>query len=270
MMCFMQNAITDNYFTPHNSATKIYYTFKPGLNHTAPIMLWAHGWGQSSTALAQLSNSLLWRGSQICVDFPGFGKSDPPDSTWGVPEYSAAIIELLQHLALPKPIVWVGHSFGCRVGMLIATKTPTLIEKLCLLGCPGVPYQRSLKQRVRLKFIRWIVRCINWLPIPVTIKNRWKNYYGSADYRAAGQLRQTFVKVVNQDLSQYAKEIKQPVLLLCGANDTETPVQQAEAIHKLMPNAKLTILAGQDHYSMLGVGHQQAVNILYDFLMEYK
>ena len=48
---------------------------------------------------------------------------------------------------------------------------------------------------------------------------------GSSDYRALPEtLRGTFVKVVNQDLKGYLKDIKASTLLIFGDQDTDTPL----------------------------------------------
>lgn len=74
---------------------------------------------------------------------------------------------------------------------------------------------------------------------------------GSRDYRNAGKLRGTFVKVVNEDLRQYLPHIKSPVLLVWGELDRETPVSDGRLMKDLIPHAQLNVIQGAGHHCFL-------------------
>ena len=64
-------------------------------------------------------------------------------------------------------------------------------------------------------------------------------------------MRQTMVKVVNEDLCHIFKKVTPPTLLIWGENDTATPVSDAIIMEKEMPNAGKVILKGCGHYSFI-------------------
>ena len=75
---------------------------------------------------------------------------------------------------------------------------------------------------------------------------------GSADYNAASPvMRQTLVKVVNEDLTHVFPKINVPTLLVWGKNDTATPVSDAQLMEKNIPDAGLVVLERSGHYSFL-------------------
>ena len=74
---------------------------------------------------------------------------------------------------------------------------------------------------------------------------------GSRDYRSAGKLRETFVKVVNEDLRQYLPCIQSPVLLGWGELDRETPVSDGRLMKDLIPEARLEVIQGAGHHCFL-------------------
>ena len=71
------------------------------------------------------------------------------------------------------------------------------------------------------------------------------NRVGSVDYNACDDaMKNTFVKVVNQDLSRFAKMIRCPVLIVNGREDTETPLKSAKRLQKIIPHASLAEIQG--------------------------
>ena len=55
---------------------------------------------------------------------------------------------------------------------------------------------------------------------------KYRRLFGSADYNnASGVLRDTMVRVVNEDLESYLPDIRYPVLLIWGDQDDATPMR---------------------------------------------
>ena len=76
--------------------------------------------------------------------------------------------------------------------------------------------------------------------------------YGSSDYQAAtGVMRETFVKVINEDLLPYAERVQPSTLLFWGDQDQDTPLWQGQLLEKTMPDAGLVVWEGAGHYSYL-------------------
>ena len=79
-------------------------------------------------------------------------------------------------------------------------------------------------------------------------------------------MREILAKVVREDLTDVARQISCPVLLIYGGKDTETPPEIGERLAELIPNADLNVLDTQDHYSLLGDGRHQVAKRVRDFL----
>jgi pimeloyl-ACP methyl ester carboxylesterase len=99
-------------------------------------------------------------------------------------------------------------------------------------------------------------------------KERLRQRWGSADYRRAGALRPTFVRVVNEDLTEPASQIVAPVRLIYGERDTETPLSIATKFESLIPNSRLTIVPGVGHLDVLTAGRFQVQVIIKEFVEE--
>lgn len=218
-------------------------------------ILLLHGWGQNIAMMKSLGDNFCDNYRITILDFPGFGESDEPSIAWDINEYSLMLEKFVAELNIKKPIV-IGHSFGGRVAIRYSANNS--IEKLVLFGSPCIRNEKELSLSVKL------LKKLKTLPGLDQIGEYMKKYIGSRDYKAASPImRQTLVNVVNEDLSNYAKKIEEPTLLIWGENDTEAPVDDAKELEKLMVDAGLIILPGT-HYAYLE-NLPQVVNILKRF-----
>jgi pimeloyl-ACP methyl ester carboxylesterase len=76
--------------------------------------------------------------------------------------------------------------------------------------------------------------------------------HGSEDYRQSdGVMRQTMVKVINDNLRDLLKEIKAPTLLVWGENDDATPLSDGRIMEKEISDCGLVVIKGAGHYSYI-------------------
>jgi pimeloyl-ACP methyl ester carboxylesterase len=231
----------------------------------APELIWAHGWGHSHAALLPLAQVMRQRADSRLVDLPGFGASPLPPGPWGTEDYADAMAEWLA--ALPAtPRVWVGHSFGCRVGVQLAARHPEAIAALFLIAAAGLPPHRSLWARTRRLPRRVAFGGLRALTAEGPARDRLRERYGSSDYRAAGAMRPVLVKAVSEDLSDAARRIRVPVVLVHGEGDTESPPEIAERFHRQIPGSRLHRLRGFDHWTILNEGRHQVTHLLGELL----
>src|SRR5947199_6674289 len=85
----------------------------------SPLLIWGHGWGHTHAGLLPIAEAVQGIAPSLLVDFPGFGASPMPPAAWGTADYADAVAEWLAGLPA-KRRVWIGHSFGSRVGLRLA------------------------------------------------------------------------------------------------------------------------------------------------------
>ena len=215
-----------------------------------------HGWGQNIEMMQFLGDPLSNSYRITILDFPGFGESEEPQEVWNITDYANMLHELLTKLKIENPTL-IGHSFGGRVAIRYAAQYP--VEKLVLFGSPCVITKK--KQPLKVKALKAAKK----FPGMKKIAEIAKNYIGSRDYKAASpMMRNILVQVVNEDLSDYAKKITAPTLLIWGDQDTEAPVEEAKLLEKLLKDGALIILPGT-HYAYLE-NLNQVVNIINKFM----
>ena len=227
----------------------------------APELVWAHGWAHSHLSLLPLAEAVRGSADSLLVDLPGFGASPLPPGPWGTENYADAIAEWLR--ALPaRRRVWVGHSFGCRIGLRLAASHPDAVDALFLIAAAGLQPHHSFATRLQRTPRRWAFRALRAITPEGPARDRLRERHGSADYRAAGAMRPVLVKAVNEDQTEIARRIHMPVVLVHGEADTESPPEIAERLHALIPGSRLHLLRGFDHLTILGDGRHQVVHLL--------
>lgn len=214
-------------------------------------VLLLHGWGCSLDIWKTLQAQLEKEYRVTSIDFPGFGKSQEPPYAWGVDEYTQCTEELISKLGLKDPVL-VGHSFGGRVSILLASRNHN-IYKVILTDAAGVKPQNTKisVSRVFSKMKKLSTKIIGEKATEKLVRP-FANSLASEDYKnASGIMKEVLKVVVEEDLQSEMPKIKASTLLIWGANDTATPVSDAKIMEKLIPDAGLVVFPGCTHYSFL-------------------
>jgi pimeloyl-ACP methyl ester carboxylesterase len=228
-------------------------------------IVWAHGWGQNSAAFEALAQSFAPIATNYLPDFPGFGATPPPPETWGTPEYALETAAWLKTLPA-APRIWVGHSFGCRVGMHLAAHYPYLFDKMVLIAAAGLKRKRTMFQRINHNAKVLTFKTLKHLTPEGPKRDALRARFGSADYRAAGVLRDSFVRIVNENQASDAQRIDKPTLIVVGANDADTPPEMSKRLNAMIKNSRLEILDGFDHFSIIAEGRHQVASLIKGFI----
>lgn len=211
-----------------------------------------HGWGGRADSFLPVFNYLSKKYEVYAIDFPGFGESDCPPVPFDVTDYMNTLAKLLDELGIDKAS-FVGHSFGGRVTILLSALHPDRVDKVVLTDSAGIIPKRTFKYYFKVYKFK-LLKKLYLLFSSGTSKEKMDKFYekyGSKDYRESGFLRQTFVKVVNQNLRPYLKDIKAPALLIWGDQDKDTPIEFGKIMEKEIPDAGLVVFEGCGHFAYL-------------------
>ncbi len=210
-----------------------------------------HGWG-SHSGRWQPDIALLGRaGYDVVVpDLPGFGESPPPPAAWGVDDYAAAMRAFLRHFDI-HPFLIIGHSFGGRVAIRLLLHHPEAARGLVLCASSGLKHPRTLKQRLANLAAKAGGALFSIKPLTgLQDLARRALYRGIGEhdyYRTAGVMRETFLRVIEEDIAPGLDRLSHPTLIVWGDQDRVTPLSDAHRFHRLIPNARLEIIPGAGH-----------------------
>lgn len=219
----------------------------------APLLL-LHGWGASAELFAPLYDQLQPGRRLIVPDLPGFGGTPPPPGPWSVHDYARWTVALLDRLGVERCDV-IGHSNGGRIAIVIAAEHPERVRRLALTASAGIRARHGIGYRARVASYKALRRAERSPLLPRGLRDamrRRADRRGSTDYRAAsGTMRATLVRLVNEDLRPVLPRVMAPTLLIWGDRDTETPLDDARVMERLIPDSGLAVFEGGSHYAYL-------------------
>ncbi|MGF1664744.1 MAG: alpha/beta fold hydrolase [Acidimicrobiia bacterium] len=211
-----------------------------------PGIVALHGWARRGADFDRVLDGL----DAVAFDLPGFGASPAPTVATGAAGYAAAVVEALDVVG-GGPFVLVGHSFGGRVAVVIASTRPELVKGVVLSGVPLIRRGSAAGPSLGYRLMR---RANRIGLVSDERMERERRSRGSADYRAAsGVMRDVLVTVVNESYENELGGISCPVALVWGADDTDVPVAVAEAARELLSEAgvdvTLEVVADVGHFT---------------------
>ena len=232
------------------SGIRIHYEVT-GPDDGRPVLL-MHGWGCDHTTVRLIARILDPAMRVYNVDLPGHGASQEPPEAWGVEKFTETMEEFVDKLGIVDPVP-IGHSFGGRISILMASRRP--ISKMVLVDAAGIKPRRPLKYYIKVysfKAAKKILPALLGKKRGQKALDAWRGKAGSADYRnSSPMMRAVMSRCVNEDLKGAMPRIKASTLLVWGERDTATPLSDAKTMERLIPDAGLVSFPDCGHYSFL-------------------
>ncbi len=169
------------------------------------------------------------------IDFLGFGDSEKLYTPFSVTDYAVWLKEFMAAIGVFRPHVFA-HSFGCRVAVKAASMDNDTFDKILLTGAAGIILPRGMGYKIKVKTYRFVKRFA-----PKYAERR----FGSEEYRALSPvMKESYKKIVNEDLRLDAERVNNEVLLVEGERDTVTTMAEAKIYLAHFPRAALKTIAG--------------------------
>ncbi len=196
-----------------------------------PIVL-VHGLVIAGAYLYPLAALLAPKARVYVPDLPGYGFS-AASHTLSVAGLADALAAFLDARGIVRAQC-VGNSFGCQVLAEFALRHPGRVDRLVLQGLTVDPEARSARAQ--------LIRLVRNTPYEAPSLGRLT----IRDYRRAGLMRA--LKVARFALADRVEDklpaITAPTLLVRGDKDPLMPEVWAERARDLLPDARLTVIAG--------------------------
>jgi pimeloyl-ACP methyl ester carboxylesterase len=188
----------------------------------------------------------------LAVDLPGHGESDG-DCETSIEAYANALLVFLDQLEIDQAVLG-GHSMGGAIAQRMSLDYPERVKGLILVGagaklrvhsqliedCSGPEtYSRAVSQILEWSFSQHADQKLVSLAgermkdIPPSILE--------SDFKACNAF----------DIHEVVGEIKQPTLIICGADDQMMPVKFSEYLAEKINGSRLEIIPEAGHMVML-------------------
>jgi pimeloyl-ACP methyl ester carboxylesterase len=209
-----------------------------GKQHKQDLVI-LHGWGRHHRDWLSVAEKLSHKYKVTLIDLPGFGGTTPPDEVWGAYDYANFTKQLFKHLNIKSPIL-LGHSFGGRVGIILAAEDLPL-KQLILVDAAGIE-QKTLTVKLQIAIYKIFKKLL-----PQGVRNNLTTSLGSDDYKRAGIMRKVLIKVVNEDLRHLLSKIKASTIVIWGEKDLNQDIKYGKIMSEEIPNAKLRVVWEAGH-----------------------
>jgi len=219
-----------------------------------------HGWQSSKEkwqkvkeGIEKASTGLVQEGGVkvIVPDIPGFKPENELKKPWNLDNYVDWLDRFCQEKRvngeLVEPFFLSGHSFGGALAAKFTARYPEKIDKLFLVASSCI--RRKTIKKWFLGRVSKILKIFAFLPFfNLARKAFYKFVVGPTDYlNAKGELKQTFLNIISEDLSSSLPLIKVPTVIIWGKEDKATLLEDAYLINKKISNSKLVIIPDKGH-----------------------
>ena len=217
-------------------------------------LLILHGWGSCARNWQKVKEIIEKKGYRVFApDLPGFGENPQPSEPWFIDDYVNWIKEYCEKNNLSQFFL-LGHSFGGGLAVKLAGALPGRVQKLILVGA-------KIRRQKTLRYYAGLVlgktgNLIFSLPVLSLFRSLGRKVLyalmGTRDYyvlevKKAVTMKETFKKVIGEDLTADLSCIKAPTLIVWGRKDRLTPLKDAYLIKKKIAGSKLEIIENQGH-----------------------
>lgn len=246
------------------------YWFYPATEPRKGSILFVHGYRGTRQGVEPIVGALAAYDCYV-PEVPGFGDAPALPVEHSIENYADWLNEFVEATNIQGDLTIFGHSFGTIVIGRYMTKFGKS-NRLALLNPVSMPAMRGprtimtkvslawykVAARIPEKAGRWMLGhpIVIWLVTEVLYKGNdpvlkaWIHKQHQAHFSRFANTRmaeQAFIASCSHNLTEYAAEINQPVLLLCGDKDDITSIEAQREAAALYANAT--------YVEMLGVGH---------------
>jgi pimeloyl-ACP methyl ester carboxylesterase len=228
----------------------------------------------------------------IAYGLRGRGESDKPDKGYSLAHHCEDLDGLLDHFGLRKAIL-IGHSLGAHIALRFAATRPGRVTKLVLVDggldvrAEVIDSLRPAINRLGVKYpsLEMFLGFVRTLPM---FEGRWNDYLeryfrydvevlpaGTVRSKAARHaIEEEITNLERERLWVYHHQVKAPTRIFRAPDGLLTPTDclmtqdEASAMAHAIPRAKLVVVPGTNHYTVLLGQNPKVKTALRAFLRE--
>ncbi len=231
---------------------------------SGPAVVLIHGLASSIVTWRHVLPVLARDHDVVAVDLPGFGASDQP-ANLSPDSYPGIVTGLMDRLGIARASL-VGNSLGGAVGVWVAARAPTRVDRLVLLDAAGynlAPRDRPLLLRlagsplgaltdhlpIRRLMVRIGLRQVFYDDSLVTDER--VEEYAAPFFRpgAAVATRSLLTSLGHEGVAfpGVIAQVKAPTLIVWGREDTWIPVRDADRFASTIAGSRKVVLEACGH-----------------------
>ncbi|MGA2754624.1 MAG: alpha/beta fold hydrolase [Terracidiphilus sp.] len=216
-----------------------------------PVIL-VHGLGGHAEDWWNVAPVLAQAGFRVYMpDLIGFGRSQQPaDFSYSVRDQAAVVLAFMDTLGL-KQVDLGGWSMGGWIVQLIASDHPERVRKLMLIDSVGLNIKPAWDTGLFTPTSPQQLDQLDALlmPNPPAVPAFMTRDILRISRRNAWVIKRALASMMTaQDVTDnLLPQLKMPVLIVWGSLDRIAPADQAQIMHKLIPQSQLDVIPGCGH-----------------------
>lgn len=210
-----------------------------------PDVVMIHGTGANAVLWQDEVDLLLEHGYRCFVpDLRGHGDTHEPGEPTGIEEHLCDVLETLEHCDIRYPAIFVGHSLGAIIAVMLAERKPELFQHILAVSMPG-------KILPPVSGIFHLLLNSNYETLKDTVVHRMLSRRQQVLVETPRHSLQQILHTVNGlDLTQRPLNVKCPVHFSVGRFDLLAPYFYVEQMHRMLSNSTLKIFEWSGHCVM--------------------
>jgi 3-oxoadipate enol-lactonase len=225
-------------------------------------VLFLHAFPFDLTMWEAQAKALEERHTVVRFDCRGFGGSPPGDGLLTMERIADDAVALLDHLGISRPVV-CGLSMGGYAAFAMVRRHPDRLKGLVLAdtraGADGAEARQrrsALAERVRREgvspaaeaFVPLLLGATSQARRPELVEHVRELILGTSPRGVCDALAGLAARA---DSTPTLREIRVPTLVVCGEEDTLTPVAEAETMAEAIPGSRLEVIPEAGHLANL-------------------
>ena len=240
---------------------ELYYQ---SVGNGSETILFSHGYLMNNTMFNGQIDAMKAQFRCVAFDHRGHGQSEVTKDGYELDNLVTDAISLIVELGI-GPVHFVGMSTGGFVGMRIALRRPELLKSLVLMDTSAeAESETALKQ---YNLLMWMVKYVGWWAVigqvmPILFHKsfledearkaevkEWKSIITGHDRKGVVPFGKGIF--ARDSVLEQLEGLRLPIAVIVGEQDIATPLEYAQQMVDVIPNAKL--------YTIPDAGHSAAV-----------
>lgn len=228
-----------------------YFEALPPKGDAGTPLLLVHGLGARGEDWGAMIPALAAQGFHVYVpDLLGYGRSPQPDVSYSIAMQETLVTQFMQAMHVPRADVG-GWSMGGWVVLKLALDHPEMVNRLMVYDSAGIYFPATFGPELFMPRdvagVRKLMQILT--PKPLALP----------DFAAQAALkrletnawvlkRSTTAMMSGRDLLDFKlQNIRQPMLIVWGAQDELIPLASGEVMHESVPQSVLAVVDGCGH-----------------------
>ncbi|MGA9060888.1 MAG: alpha/beta hydrolase [Terracidiphilus sp.] len=232
-----------------------------------PVVVLVHGLGGRAEDWSNLAPYLVRAGFRVYMpDLIGYGRSQrPKDFSYTVREEAAVVLGFMDALGL-KQVDLGGWSMGGWIAQLVTLEHPERVQRLMLFDSAGLDVKPRWDTALFTPDTTAQLAALDVLlmPRPPAVPPFVARDIVRLSRENSWVIKRSMASMLTaQDVTDnLLPQLKMPVLLAWGSLDQIVPLDQAQTMHRLIPQSQLDVFDGCGHLAPTECARQMGPKVV--------